>query len=212
LSAWKYRLRQGRSGRSGEEGATVILYGAVIAALLFLAFAFFAVAQAGTVRNGGQSAADAAALGAAQDDRDELFEDFLDKILAGEDLKDILDGLGSIAGDGCAEADHFADRNRADVLSCTPVNEHDFNGYAVKVRTRFDTGDSVVPGADNKKAKATATAVIKPRCTLADDPGKGKLIEIVCDGGDEFSLDPDDLDLDDLELKPADLFSVVLVK
>jgi hypothetical protein len=194
------RLRQGQGqGRSGEEGATVILYGAVIAALLFLAFAFFAVAQAGTVRNGGQSAADAAALGAAQDDRDELFEDF-------------LDGLGSIAGDGCAEADHFADRNRADVLSCTPVNEHDFNGYAVKVRTRFDTGDSVVPGADNKKAKATATAVIKPRCTLADDPGEGKLIEIVCDGGDEFSLDPDDLDLDDLELKPADLFSVVLVK
>jgi len=42
----------------------------VIAGLLFLAFAFFAVAQAGTVRNGGQSAADAAALAAAQDDRD----------------------------------------------------------------------------------------------------------------------------------------------
>lgn len=182
----------------------MILYGAVITGLLFLAFAFFAVAQAGTVRNGGQSAADAAALAAAQDDRDELFEDFLDAILEGKSIEDILDGLGSLFGDGCGEADHFADRNRSDVLSCDGVNKDGHSGYTVKVRTRFDTGDTIVPGADNKKAEASATAVIKPRCQLVDE---GKLIEIECDGKD-LTIDPEDLDL---KLEPSDLFSVVLV-
>lgn len=176
----------------------------MIAGLLFLAFAFFAVAQAGAVRNGGQSAADAAALGAAQDDRDELYEDFIESILEGKDLEDILDGVGSLFGDGCGEAEHFADRNRSDVLSCDAVTREGHNGYTVKVRTRFDTGDTVIPGADDKKAEASATAVIKPRCELEDD---GDLIEITCDGED-LTIDPDDLDL---ELKPSDLFSVVLV-
>ncbi|NLU72183.1 hypothetical protein HCC61_05700 [Streptomyces sp. HNM0575] len=175
-----------------------------MAGLLFLAFAFFAVAQAGTVRNGGQSAADAAALAAAQDDRDELFEDFLDAVVDGDDLEDILDGLGSLAGDGCGEADHFAGRNRSDVIACDAVTRDGHDGYRVKVRTRFDTGDTVVPGADHKKAVARATAVIKPRCELSDD---ADLIEITCDG-DDFTIDPDDIDLD---LKPSDLFSVVLV-
>lgn len=182
----------------------MILYGAVITALLFLAFAFFAVAQAGTVRNGGQSAADAAALAAAQDDRDELFEDFLDAILEGKSLEEILDGLASLPGDGCGEAEHFADRNRSDVLSCDEATDDGHRGYTVKVRTRFDTGDTIVPGADNKKAEAGATAVLKPRCELVDE---GKLIEIECDG-EELTIDPDDIDLD---LEPSDLFSVVLV-
>ncbi|HWM37995.1 MAG TPA: hypothetical protein VNS49_12860, partial [Streptomyces sp.] len=161
----------------------------MIAGLLFLAFAFFAVAQAGTVRNGGQSAADAAALAAAQDDRDELFDAFRDALDDGDDWQDWLDGLGELTGDGCGEADYFADRNRSDVLSCDAVTRDGNDGYTVKVQTRFDTGDSIVPGADNKKAQATATAVIKPRCELADD---AELIEITCDG-EEFIIDPDDV-------------------
>jgi hypothetical protein len=176
----------------------------VIAGLLFLAFAFFAVAQAGTVRNGGQSAADAAALAAAQDDRDELFEDVLDALVEGDSLQDLLDGIGSLTGDGCGEADYFAGRNRSDVLSCDATTRDAHRGYTVEVETRFDTGDTIVPGADNKKAQATATAVIKPRCELADD---AELIEITCDG-EEVTIDPDDIDLD---LRPSDLFSVVLV-
>jgi hypothetical protein len=189
----------------GDEGATVILYGAVIAGLLFLAFAFFAVAQAGTVRNGGQSAADAAALAAAQDDRDELYEGLIEAIGESESLEDWLDGIADIFGDGCGEAEYFAGRNRSDVLSCDTVSREGRNGYTVKVETRFDTGDSIVPGADNKKAQATATAVIKPRCELEDDV---KLIEITCDGED-FIIDPDDIL--DLDLEPSDFFSVVLV-
>lgn len=69
------------------------MYGAVIVGLLFLAFAFFAVAQAGTVRNGGQSAADAAALAAAQDDRDQLFDGFMDALGDEEAWQDWLDAL-----------------------------------------------------------------------------------------------------------------------
>ncbi|WP_328514950.1 hypothetical protein [Streptomyces albidus (ex Kaewkla and Franco 2022)] len=177
----------------------------MITGLLFLAFAFFAVAQAGTVRNGGQSAADSAALAAAQDDRDELYEALLDAIGEGNSLEDLLDGIGDLLGDGCGEADYFAGRNRSDVLSCDGVSRDGHNGYTVKVETRFDTGDSIVPGADNKKAQATATAVIKPRCELADD---AELIEITCDG-EEFIIDPDDVL--ELDLEPSDLFSVVLV-
>jgi Flp pilus assembly protein TadG len=42
--------------------------------LLFAALAFFVFARAASVRNGAQSAADAAALAAAQDARDELVD------------------------------------------------------------------------------------------------------------------------------------------
>ena len=187
-----------------DEGATVLLYTAVIAGLLFMAFAFFAVAQASTVRNGGQAAADAAALAAAQDDRDRLFDGFLDSLGDGDSWQDWLGGLGDIAADGCGRAGELAERNRSDVTSCDPVTRGADNGYTVKIRTQFDTGDTVVPGADNKKATATATAVIKPRC---DIEGDAKDIEFSCDGED-FTLDPEAKDLD---VEPSDLFSVVLV-
>lgn len=179
----------------------------MIVGLLFLAFAFFAVAQAGAVRNGGQSAADAAALAAAQDDRDQLFEGFLDALDDEAVWQDWLDGLGDIAGDGCGEADHLAGQNRSDVLSCDQTTREGDDGYTVGVETRFDTGKTFVPGTDNKKAKATATAVIKPLCDF-DEDAAGDEIEITCDGED-FTIDPDDIDID---LKPSDLFAVVLVE
>lgn len=188
-----------------DSGQTVILYGVVITGLLFLAFAFFAVAQASTVRNGGQSAADAAALAAAQDDRDELFDGFLDALGDDTAWQDWLDGIADITGDGCGEADSFAAMNRSDVLSCDEIAREGDNGYTVKIETRFDTGKTFVPGTGGKKAKATATAVIKPLCDF-DEEGTDE-VEITCDGED-FTIDPDD---EVIELKPADLFSVVLV-
>ena len=175
--------------------------------LLFLAFAFFAVAQAGTVRNGGQSAADAASLGAAQDDRDELFDGFLDALGDGDAWQEWLKGEAPLEGDGCGEADHFAGQNRSDVQGCDPIERNGDKGYTVKIQTRFDTGETFVPGTDNKKAKATATAVVQPLCDFDEDQGGGE-IEITCDG-EEFTIDPDDVE--DLDLEPADLFDVVLV-
>lgn len=179
--------------------------------LLFAAFAFFAVAQAATVRNGGQSAADAAALAAAQDDRDRLFDGFLDDVADGGEgdeggsWKDWLVGIGDIGAGGCGEADHFAGRNRSDVLSCDPVTRGADNGYAVRVETRFDTGSTLVPGTGHKRGRATATAVVKPRCEV-DEGADG--IRFECDG-EEFGVDPDE---EDTGLEASDLFSVVLVE
>ncbi|NLU66639.1 hypothetical protein [Streptomyces sp. HNM0574] len=172
--------------------------------ILFLAFAFLTVAQAGTVRNGGQSAADAAALAAAQDDRDELFDGFLDAVEEDDSWQDWLDGIGDITGDGCGEAEYFAGKNRSDVLSCEQITRSGDDGYTVEIETRFDTGDTIVPGAGNKKGRASATAVITPRCTADEDAGA---VELTCDGED-FTIDPDE----DTDLEPSDLFSVVLVE
>ncbi|WP_369206823.1 hypothetical protein [Streptomyces sp. PU-14G] len=179
----------------------------MIAGLLFLAFAFFAVAQAATVRNGGQTAADAAALGAARDDRELLFDGFVDALAEEGAWQDWLDALAPLAGDGCGEAAHFAGRNRSDLVACDPTTREGDSGYTVGVETRFDTGDTFVPGADHKKAHATATAVIRPRCT-ADTGAEGDEIELTCDD-ENLTIDPDD---EDLDVEPSDLFSVVLVE
>lgn len=189
----------------------MLLCSAVITGLLFLAFAFFAVAQAATVRNGGQSAADAAALAAAQDDRDQLFDGFLNAVQEDGSWQDWLDGVGDISAEGCGAANHLADRNRSDVSRCAPTQRAGDSGYTVRIRTRFDTGKTVVPGTSGRKAQADATAVVKPRCSAEESGGS---IELSC-GEDEFTIDPDDPDDPDAgagegELEPADLFSAVL--
>ncbi|MEW2221433.1 hypothetical protein AB0939_19420 [Streptomyces sp. NPDC006990] len=222
----------------------------MIAGLLFLAFAFFAVAQAATVRNGGQTAADAAALGAAEDDRRQFFDGFLDAVEAARGWQDWLAAGAPLTGDGCGAAAHFADRNRSDLLTCDPVTRDGDLGYRVGIETRFDTGRTIVPGADNRTAKATATAVLRPRCVAdgPDDDGTGddgtdggesedngtgtgggdsdggtgddsdgsddtdgdsaEEIRLRCDGED-LTIDPEHAGRD---LKPSDLFSVVLVE
>ena len=78
-------------------------------------------------------------------------------------------------------------------------------------------GNTIIPGTDHKTAKAHAIAVIKPRCEAddpdrgdGDDPGDGAAeeIQLTCDG-EELRVDPED---EDSDLKPSDLFSVVLVE
>ncbi|MGY1437706.1 hypothetical protein [Streptomyces reniochalinae] len=179
----------------------------MIAGLLFLAFAFFAVAQAATVRGGGQTAADAAALGAARDDRDLLFDGFVDALPEEGEWQDWLEALAPLPGDGCGQAARFADRNRSELVACDPTTREGDSGYTVGVETRFDTGDTIVPGADHKKAHATATAVVRPRCTAENGTG-GEEIELTCDD-ENLTIDPDD---EDLDVEPSDLFSVVLVE
>src|SRR4051794_28092055 len=55
-----------------DAGQAFPIYITVVGGLLFLAFAYLAVGQAAATRNGAQTAADAAALAAAQDLRDKL--------------------------------------------------------------------------------------------------------------------------------------------
>lgn len=176
----------------------------MIAGLLFLAIAFFAVSKAAAVRNGGQSAADAAALAAARDDRDRFFEGFVDSLDDGDDWQDWLDLTEPLDAQGCDAASDFAGRNDSSVTSCSPVLRQDDPGYAISVETNFDTGDSIIPGAANRTGTAEATAVVQPACQFDAD---AEDVELTCDG-EEIEIDPDD---DDIDVDPSELFDVVLV-
>jgi hypothetical protein len=72
--------RSRRPRLAGDAGQAFPIYITAVAGLLFLALALFAVGQAGATRNGGQTAADAAALGAAEDFRAQLRKGLLDAI------------------------------------------------------------------------------------------------------------------------------------
>ncbi|MFR9727245.1 hypothetical protein ACL02R_28370 [Streptomyces sp. MS19] len=206
----------------------------MVSGLLFVALAFFVVAQAALLRGGGQSAADAAALAAAQEARDRLFDGVLDSA-AGEgapDLGDILGGDGIAAPGACDAAGRLAERNGAVVAECAPVGGRP--GYRVVVTSEEDI-DSVIPGVGGPTTVRTeATAVIEGLCDLVetapeepedpddgegpDDPGDGEggegdeeeddpaPVELDCED-ERWTIDPDDED----QLPEArDLFRVYL--
>ncbi|AJT64703.3 pilus assembly protein TadG-related protein [Streptomyces chattanoogensis] len=159
-----------RQGVRQDAGQAFPLYIVAVAGLLFLAFAFFAVGQAAATRNSAQTAADAAALGAAQTYRDDLYR-ALRKAVEGDDdaWEDLLKAMGSPTGTACDSAQWFAGKNDADATSCTPDSWP--TSFAVRVTTRGTVGDSIVPGTENKHASAGAKAVIVPRCTVRPAEG-----------------------------------------
>lgn len=136
----------------------------VVAGLLFLAFAYFVVGQAASTRNGAQTAADAAALAAAQDARDQLRDGWLDVILDPSRWDDFVDGRAYDEGAACLSAASFAAKNQATLSGdgCVPLSGQE--GFMVEVRTLNAVGASVVPGTEKQHAAATASAVIEPRC------------------------------------------------
>ncbi|MBB5938198.1 pilus assembly protein TadG-related protein [Streptomyces zagrosensis] len=157
-------MRRGQgSARYGDSGQAFPIYITAVAGLLFLGLALFAVGQAGATRNGAQTAADAAALAAAQDHRDALRDELLTAIGAGEAWEDILDGNGIGSTQACAEAQWFASENDADVTDCEIFGSVP-PSFRVNVRTRYTVGDSIVPGTESQHAAADATAEIEPRC------------------------------------------------
>ncbi|MEU3964310.1 pilus assembly protein TadG-related protein [Streptomyces buecherae] len=161
------RLR--RVAGPGDSGQAFPIYITAVAGLLFLGLALFAVGQAGATRNGAQTAADAAALAAAQEHRDALRDELLAAIGSGDAWQDILDGIGTGSPRACAEARWFAAENDADVTDCT-VSGALNPTFHVAVRTRYTVGDSIVPGTESRHAEAEATAEIEPRCVRL--PGK----------------------------------------
>ncbi|WP_372341225.1 pilus assembly protein TadG-related protein [Streptomyces sp. CC224E] len=178
--------------------------------MLFAGFAFFAFAQAASARNGAQSAADAAALAAVQSDRDELMQGLGEALVNGdENWLDWLDGMDPKGDTALTAAQRLAAANDAKVVSgptATEVNGHP--GYWVEVETLHTVGDTIVPGTENRRAKAHATAVIQPRCDIPLDADPEKSLQLICDGG-TLDFDPDDFDLDDLP-DASDLFAVRL--
>ncbi|MGW1974923.1 pilus assembly protein TadG-related protein [Streptomyces sp. NPDC001889] len=139
----------------------------MVAGLLFLALAFFAVGQAGATRNGAQSGADAAALAAAQESRDSLGEELTEGMFDPDFLRDFLGGgAEESSGSGCAEAARLAQANGTTLLGdgCAPLDDGRW-GYAVTVESA-PLGDTVLPGTEDDRAEATATAVVESRCTF----------------------------------------------
>ncbi|MEU6950119.1 pilus assembly protein TadG-related protein [Streptomyces sp. NPDC046316] len=154
-------------GRRSDAGQAFPIYITVMAGLLFLAFAYFAVGQAAANRNGAQTAADAAALAAAQDARDQLRDGWLGVILDPTQWSDFLSGGEYDEYAACQRAASFAAKNDANLSGegCVPLafGEH---GFRVEVRALDSVGRSVIPGTESQHATATATAVIEPLCTF----------------------------------------------
>jgi hypothetical protein len=196
-----------RPRRYGDAGQAFPIYITVVGGLLFLAFAYFAVGQAAANRNGAQTAADAAALAAAQDRRDQLAGNWVKNVLDPTKWQGIFDGIPD-AGftPSCGRAHQLAALNKARVETChdpAPLR------FTVEVETNEPVGDSIVPGTENQKANASATAVIEPLCGFklpAEDAPDETLPRLSCKGRD-WDLDPDDLPI---LPKPEDLFDVHL--
>ncbi|MFI9205369.1 pilus assembly protein TadG-related protein [Streptomyces sp. NPDC053048] len=194
-----------------DAGQAFPLYITAVAALLLLALAFFAVGRAGAAKNGTQTAADAAALAAAQDYRDQLRTGFLTTVLraAGPDGKGGdgkggdgkgADWAGWLAGRGadreraCRAAAAYAATNSAQPdVTC---EEGEAPGsFRVRVTSARTVGPSVVPGTENRHATASAEAVVTPRCAPraaapAGDAAKpAPPLTLTCDGED-VTVDP----------------------
>lgn len=197
----------------------------MVAGLLFLAFAYFAVGQAAVNRNGAQTAADAAALAAAQETRDQLADLWVLDVSDPTKWQGIFHGEG--ADNACGRAYQLASMNDAKA-ACDPDGPL---GYTVRAQTNKTVGESVVPGTAGIRAHADATAVIDPLCTFVlpsepaepaepaepsepseppqapEPPEAGALPKLTCEDGVEW--DPDPADPAGLP-GPEDLFDVHL--
>ncbi|MFH9571216.1 pilus assembly protein TadG-related protein [Streptomyces sp. NPDC017454] len=189
-----------------DSGQAFPIYITVVAGLLFLAFAYLAVGQAATNRNGAQTAADAAVLAAAQETRDQLAGEWAENVENPASWQEIFDGVVPGLDDTCWRADQLAALNDAQIDACAldgPL------GYRVEVTVDEPVGDSIVPGTESKYARASAIAVIEPSCAFELPEGDTEadvLPKLTCKDQD-WELDPEDLS----ELpEPQDLFDVHL--
>ncbi|AZQ75683.1 MULTISPECIES: pilus assembly protein TadG-related protein [Streptomyces] len=221
----------------GDAGQAFPLYITAVAALLFLALAFFAVGRAGAVKNAAQTAADAAALAAAQDYRDQLRTGFLLAVGAGGagagtagagGWADWLAGRGGRDGPACEAAESYARLNGAQpTITCDPGGEP--GSFTVTVTSERTVGESVVPGTGDKRATATAKATVTPRCDArptpptpptptptpaptpspTPTPSPPPVIDLTCDGGKVLVIDPR---RPEATVKATDLFAVRLAE
>ncbi|MER5311452.1 pilus assembly protein TadG-related protein [Streptomyces sp. NPDC002773] len=201
-----------------DEGQAFPVYIAVVAGLLFLAFAYFAVGQAASTRNSAQTAADAAALAAAQDAREQLREGWLGVILDPDQWGGFLKGDTYVDASACDSAADFASRNGAELAEpgCEPLSSEE-NGFRVTVLTT---------GGEANPATASAGAVIEPRCMFEkpepppepptappspppsgepEEEEPGPILGLTC-GGEPWDIDPEDPHLPGA----TDLFTVRL--
>ncbi|MFF3324614.1 pilus assembly protein TadG-related protein [Streptomyces sp. NPDC002889] len=208
-----------------DKGQATPLYMTAVVGLLFLALVYLAFGQADITRNGTQTAADAAALAAAQGSRDQLdVADFLD------DLEGLVVGDVPYPPNSCGQAERFAALNDA-TAQCRELADGRW-GFTVLSTSRKSMGNSIIDGTGSQHAQARATAVVEPRCSFdpapdetaappetGEPPEDGEENEegedeepspgtIVCDR-QKWDIDPDRLDL---LPAMADLFTVRLAE
>ncbi|MDA5280477.1 pilus assembly protein TadG-related protein [Streptomyces sp. NPDC054904] len=196
--------------RSSDGGQAFPIYVVTVACLLFAALAFFVIGQASVTRSNGQGAADAAALAAARDLRDQLAPGLDLESLTAADWEALLAGNRFDVEGACGGAESFAAQNDA-VATCVRRGLT----FKVEVTTNGTVGDSIIPGTSGVHGKAKATAVVEPLCRLgsvvvppeveptptgsptrepapsasAPEPERPGPITIDC-GGDDISFDP----------------------
>ncbi|WP_245769409.1 pilus assembly protein TadG-related protein [Streptomyces indicus] len=179
-----------------DKGSTIPLYVWLVGMLLFAAFVFFVFAKGAVARNGAQSAADAAALAAAQEVRDELRLEFIAGLPTGAWVLP-LEGKIPSPSNGLPAAQHLAAENDSTVQYVHPTFVKGDLAYKARIQTNYTVGDSLVPGTEAKRAHADATAVIEPRCHMvANVPGQ--TIEFFCDGSGLWVIDPKTFNAGDL--------------
>ncbi|GAA3928005.1 hypothetical protein GCM10022244_41420 [Streptomyces gulbargensis] len=201
-----------------------------MAGLLFLSFVYFVVGQAAALRSDAQTAADAAALAAVQNARDQLRDGWLAVILDPGQWPRFVEAEAEAYRDApaCDSAIAFAARNDAVLARRDCVHLAGASGgYRVTVRTVDTVGSSTVPGTEHRKAVASAAAVIVPKCSftrpepepepepapgpsspspdVTEDEEPGPIAELVCDDL-AWEVDPDNPTLPPAE----DLFTVHL--
>ncbi|MFE2327364.1 pilus assembly protein TadG-related protein [Streptomyces sp. NPDC059385] len=187
-----------------DRGQAFPIYAVAVVGLLFAALAFFVVGQAGVTRSNAQGAADAAALAAAGEARDNAFLGLDLLSLKPTDWVELVHGDRLTGQGACGRAGEFASLNdaTAECVAAIPV-------VTVTVTTNGTVGKSVVPGTEGVHGKATAKALIKARCSLrsapvpapptqspgpssspspSPSPGDGD-VTLVCDGK-TLTLDP----------------------
>ncbi|MFE3185593.1 pilus assembly protein TadG-related protein [Streptomyces violascens] len=163
----------------------------MVAGLLFLAFAFFAVGQASATRNGAQGAADSAALAAAQRARILLGPKLMAALTSPNGLDDVFKDEGAFVDAAHAKGVSFAAKNHSDVTNWKPEAGDRQYSFTFWVKTQYSVGSSVIPGTEQDHGTAHATAVIKLRCDLPPSGGTGSgsqpeppPVTITCDGKD----------------------------
>ncbi|MFG3407268.1 pilus assembly protein TadG-related protein [Streptomyces sp. NPDC048142] len=180
-----------RTRPRGDAGQAFPIYIMMVAGLLFLALAFFAVGKASALRNGSQGAADAAALAAAQQARDDFGPGFY------ASLRDnMLDAFLIEPFDApCSEAQRLASANDADHRLCYPTPGYLRDRITVEVEGRKPVDSPVLPGSQNKKAKAKATALIEfscpnPKAVDSNSDGVQDLFIFTCRNGEIVEIPP----------------------
>ncbi|MFI1285001.1 pilus assembly protein TadG-related protein [Streptomyces sp. NPDC020858] len=153
------------SRNPNDRGQVFPLYAMVVVGMVFAALVFFVFGQAAVVRSNAQGAADAAALAAAREARDNLLPRLDLATLQPEDWRDVLKGKAFYMEGACGAAEDFARLNDAQG-TCS----RSLLSFTVEVTTDGTVGDSIVPGTRDMHAKASAVAEVVPRCELGPVP------------------------------------------